>query len=135
MGKKKAVLRLGAGELEFLEMLWREDGVTILEAQQALGLPISYSTVQTRLNRLVKKGVAQKSSERPARYRAAISPDAVRRDDLDLLVHRVSQGDVVPLVAHLVGGHPLSRRELDEIKQLIRDAETRLTNREPGDQA
>ena len=77
-------------------------GVTILEAQQAPGVPIGYTTVQTRLNRLVKKGVAAKSSERPAKYSAALTVKQVIGNDLDLPVTRVSQGKVVPLVAHLV---------------------------------
>ena len=78
-------------------MLWRAGGVTILEAQQALGLPIGYTTVQTRLNRLTKKGIAAKSKERPAKYTAAVTPDEVGCSDLDLLVERVSNGQVAPL--------------------------------------
>ncbi len=106
-----------------LEMLWFTGGVTILEAQQALGLPIGYTTVQTRLNRLVKKGVAARSKRRPAKYSAAISPDQVRRTDLDLLVDRVSEGRVAPLVAHLLERQSLSREELAELKELIAAAE------------
>ena len=78
-------------------MLWSENGVTILEAQQALGLPIGYTTVQTRLNRLAKKGIVVKSRERPAKYFAAITQDDVRSSDLDLLVNKVSDGQVAPL--------------------------------------
>ena len=122
----KTKLRLAAGEIEMLQMLWREGTVTILEAQQALGLPIGYTTVQTRLNRLVKKQVAKKSKGRPARYSAAVSQDQIRRDDLDLLVDRVSEGKVVPLVAHLVNRPSISPEEFDELKQLVAEAEKRL---------
>ena len=38
-------------------MLWREGAVSLSQAHRALGLPIGYTTVQTRLNRLVKKGI------------------------------------------------------------------------------
>ena len=107
-------------------MLWREGGVTILEAQKSLGLPIGYTTVQTRLNRLVKKGVAAKSKERPAKYSAVVTPDEVRRNDLDLLVDRVSNGRVFPLVAHLVNRKSVSPEELSELKQLIANAEKSL---------
>jgi BlaI family transcriptional regulator, penicillinase repressor len=117
--------RLAAGELELLQMLWREDGVTILGAQQALGLPIGYTTVQTRLNRLVKKGVAKRTKDRPAKYSAAISPADVREKDLDTLVERVSEGRVAPLVAHLLERHPVSAAELAELKRLVADAEKR----------
>ena len=126
MAKKSRVPRLAPGELEILQMLWRESGVTILEAQQALGLPIGYTTVQTRLNRLVKKGVAAKTRQRPAKYSAKLTPDDVSQNDLDLLVERVSDGTVVPLVAHLVNRKDLAKSEIQQIKQLIADAERRL---------
>ena len=104
-------------------MLWQAGPVTILEAQQALGLPIGYTTVQTRLNRLVKKGVAARTKRRPAKYSAALSPDEVRESDLDLLVERVSEGRVAPLVAQLLQRQALSREELAELKELIAAAE------------
>jgi BlaI family penicillinase repressor len=115
--------RLAAGELEMLQMLWRAGGVTILEAQQALGLPIGYTTVQTRLNRLVKKGVAARSRTRPSKYTAAISAADVREGDLDMLVERVSEGRVTPLVAHLLERHKISPEELAELKRLVAAAE------------
>jgi len=109
--------------LALLEMLWRAGPVTILEAQQALGLPIGYTTVQTRLNRLVKKGAATRSATRPAKYLASVTPEEVRRTDLDMLVHRVSAGRVTPLVAHLLNAHELSAAELQELKRLVAEAE------------
>jgi BlaI family penicillinase repressor len=115
--------RLAAGELELLQMLWRERSVTILEAQTALGLPIGYTTVQTRLNRLVKKGVAARSSDRPAKYSAAVSPADVGQGDLDMLVERVSEGRVAPLVAHLLERHKVSPAEIAELKRLVAAAE------------
>lgn len=122
----RKIPRLAAGELEMLQMLWREGGVTIMEAQQALSLPIGYTTVQTRLNRLVKKGVAVKSGERPAKYSALITPEEVQGSDLDLLVQRVSNGQIAPLVAHLVNRESISREELGQLKRLVADAERRL---------
>jgi predicted transcriptional regulator len=123
MASKRELPRLAAGELEILQMLWRSPGVTILEAHESLGLPIGYTTVQTRLNRLVKKGVAARTAERPARYSAAISPAEVRQGDLDMLVKRVSEGRVAPLVAHLLERHKVSPEELAELKRLIAAAE------------
>ena len=125
MGKKKFAARLAAGELEILQMLWREGGVTILEAQQALGLPIGYTTVQTRLDRLVKKSLAIKTRTRPAKYAAAVTAKQVRADDLDLLVERVSEGNVVPLVAHLVNRRSLSAGEIKQLKELLSEAESK----------
>jgi predicted transcriptional regulator len=132
MPKKRRLARLAAGELQLLEMLWREGGVTILEAQKALDLPIGYTTVQTRLNRLVAKGVAAKSAERPARYSAAVSPEEVGQGDLDLLVERVSAGRIAPLVAHLLDRHAVSREELAELRRLVDQAQRKARRGEEG---
>jgi len=125
MPNKKPLARLAAGELEMLQMLWNAGSVTILEAQKALGLSIGYTTVQTRLNRLVKKGVVGKTRGRPAKYTAAVSAEQVSAHDLDTLVQRVSQGQVVPLVAHLINRQRLSPGEVERLKQMIAQAERR----------
>ena len=117
--------RLTRGDLQILQMLWREERVTIAGAHQALAEPIGYSTVQTRLNRLVGKGLVRKTKDTPTRYEAAIQPEDVVESELRTLVQEVS-GGVVPLVAQLFREHQPSARELDEIRQLIRQAETRL---------
>jgi BlaI family transcriptional regulator, penicillinase repressor len=121
----EAKRRLTQGDLQILQMLWREQRVTIAGAHQALGKPIGYSTVQTRLNRLVQKGLVRKTKETPTRYEAAIQPEDVVESELRTLVQEVS-GGVVPLVAQLFREHQPSAGELDEIRQLIRQAETRL---------
>ena len=121
--KQDPVIRLGTGELELLEVLWREGSVTITEALAGLGREQGYTTVQTRLDRLVAKGVAKKSPTRPTKYSAAITQEEVSRDDLNVLVRRVTQGQVVPLIAHLVNDRPLTHEEADQIRALISKAE------------
>ena len=128
MARSRKVARLSAGELEVLEMLWRSAPVTIVEAQRALALPIGYTTVQTRLNRLVAKGIARRGTERPARYEAAVTPEQVTAGDLELLIEKVSGGRVVPLVAHLVRDRSLSPEEIAELKELIAENERAAEN-------
>ncbi len=123
MTKRKKAPRLLASELEILEMLWRSGPVTIVEAQRALGSSAGYTTVQTRLNRLVKKAVVRRSPERPAKYVAAIEPEEVVTGDLNMLLEKVSRGRVVPLVAHLVKDRSLSKAEVEELTKLIEEAE------------
>ncbi len=115
--------RLSAGELEILEMLWRSGPVTLSEAQAGLDREIGYTTVQTRLNRLVDKSLVKRTPDRPARYSAAVAPQEVSARHLDLLVERVTGGSVVPLVAHLVRDRALSAADIAELKQLIAHAE------------
>ncbi len=123
MAKSKRIPRLLASELEILEMLWRAESVTIVEAQRALSKQAAYTTVQTRLNRMVKKGLVRKSRSSPAKYSAGISAEDVTSQDLRLLVEKVTRGRVVPLVAHLVKDRSLSATELCELRKLIEEAE------------
>jgi predicted transcriptional regulator len=104
-------------------MLWRDGPVTISEAQAGLGRTIGYTTVQTRLNRLVDKGVVTRTADRPARYRAAVSAADVSAGHLNLLLERVSGGSIVPLVAHLMKGRKLSPEEIVALRKLIAESE------------
>lgn len=123
MHARRKTPRLSAGEMEILQMLWREGAVSLSAAQAALGREIGYTTMQTRLNRLVEKGVVTRTAERPAQYAAAVKPADVSARHLDLLMERVSEGSVVPLVAHLVRDRALSSAEIAELKLLIAEAE------------
>jgi predicted transcriptional regulator len=121
--KKQEVPPISPWEMELMQVLWNADGVTILQAQQAIDRPIGYTTVQTRLNRLVEKGLAQKSPQRPTRYLAAVPPDTVSAGHLDLLLERVSDGNVVPLIAQLMKDRPFSNDEIHELKNLVKQLE------------
>jgi predicted transcriptional regulator len=109
--------------MEILQMLWREGPLSLSSAHRAIGRSIGYTTVQTRLNRLVAKHVVRRTSDRPARYEAAVAPSEVSAGHLDLLLERVSGGSVVPLVAHLVRDRALSAADIAELKRLIAEAE------------
>jgi BlaI family penicillinase repressor len=125
MAKRRSAGYLTAGEMEILQVLWSERGVTISEAQRGLDRPIGYTTVQTRLNRLVAKGIVVRTNDRPSKYLAAVAPEDVSARHLDLLLERVSGGSVVPLVAHLVKDRTLSAEEIEELKRLTAEVEQR----------
>lgn len=124
MARKKPKERLSAAEISVLRMLWDEGSLTLSEAHTGMcrrGARIGYTTVQTRLERLVEKGVVAKTADRPAKYQAAVSPDEVSGPLLDLLLERVS--GAVPLFAQLIQDPTLTREDLAEMKRLIAEAE------------
>ena len=133
MAKKLASPRLTAGELEIMDLLWKQGPLTLSEAHQSIGRRLGYTTVQTRLNRLVDKGLVTRSMDRPAEYGAAVAREAVSAKHLDTLLEWVTGGSVVPLVAHLVTESSLKPEEIKEIKRLIAQAER--ANRESGEEA
>ena len=123
MSKRRKGPRLSVGEMEIMQMLWRAGPMTLSQAHSGLGRTIGYTTIQTRLNRLVEKKVVARSAQRPARYEAAVEPEEVSARHLALLVERVSGGSVVPLVAHLVRDWELTAEEIAQLKKLIAQAE------------
>ena len=125
MEKKLGEIRLLASELEILQTLWSGDGLTIVEVQRRLSKSAGYTTVQTRLNRMVQKGFVKRSRQTPSRYSAAVSQEEATSVDLNMLLNRVSQGQVLPLVAQLLGDRSLSEEEYAELRQLIDEAEQR----------
>lgn len=120
--------RASAGDLELLSLLWEHGPSTLAEVHERLDRQVGYTTVQTRLNRLVDKGWADKGKEGrgPTRYVASVAPEQVSASHLDQLVERVAKGSVVPLVTQLLGGASLTADEVSELKQALRDAEKRL---------
>lgn len=120
------------GELELLNLLWEHGALSLSEVHERLGRDVGYTTVQTRLNRLVDKGWLDKTKtgRQATRYAALIEPAAVRENQLDHFVAKMAQGSVVPLVAHLVQGATLTREEVSELKKLLRDVERRNAQEE-----
>jgi predicted transcriptional regulator len=112
--------------MEILGMLWAEGPLTIRQAHGgfgAFGQPVSYPTMQTRLNRLAEKGLVVRSDDRPARYCAAVSQEQVTVGHLRELVAKICQGDVIPLVARLLDERTLSDVQIAQLKDLLAKAQ------------
>lgn len=124
----RAAIRVAAGEMEILGMLWAEGPLTIREAHgrfAAYGKPVSYPTMQTRLNRLAEKGLVSRSEDRPARYRAVASRDQVTVGHLRELIAKIGRGDVVPLVARLLSEQTLTEEQITQLQELLAEARER----------
>ena len=126
--KKTNRVRVSAGEQELLSMLWEFKTMTLAEAHErfsAFGQEVSYPTMQTRLNRLVDKGLAKRSDERPARYLAVVTEDDVAAGQVRHLLERFGRQRLVPLVAELMSEPSLSKEELAELREMLEAVEER----------
>lgn len=136
MARRKSGVKLSSGEMDLMDLLWQHGELTLAQAHEAYGAnKIGYTTMQTRLNRLVEKGLAQKSTDRPAVYSARVDRSSAQAGHLDDVLKRLSNGSVVPLVAHLVRDRKIDRDDLDELKRLVQQAEEQLsseTSKKPG---
>ena len=133
MARPKPTERFAPGEMSILRLLWDLGASTLAEAHAEIvrrGEKIGYTTVQTRLERLVAKEVVTKTSDRPAKYQAAIAPEEVSGPLLDLLLEKVS--GAVPLFAQLIQDPALTSEDLAEMKRLIAAAEKTKRNPPEG---
>jgi BlaI family transcriptional regulator, penicillinase repressor len=122
--KPSRPVRLSAGELQLMALLWDRGPLTLAEAHAAFGeygAEVSYPTMQTRLNRLVEKQVARRSDERPATYEAGITRNQVAAGHLDQLLDAVGRANVIPLVAHLLSERPLTDDERAQLERLLKE--------------
>jgi BlaI family transcriptional regulator, penicillinase repressor len=121
-----AKVRPSAGEMAILAMLWQEGPLSLAEAHRRFdqyGRQVSYPTMQTRLNRLVVKRWAKRSHDRPARYAASVTAEAVAAGHLDQWFRAAKRASVAPLVAQLITESPLTADEIDELRRLLAEAE------------
>ena len=127
MKKGPRTVRPSKGDMELLSLLWEHGPISLSAAHEQMPEGVAYTTVQTRLNRLVQKGLAtrQKTGRQPMQYQAAIEPEEISATQLDTLVERVAGGSVLPLVAQLVQKTEFSDTELGELRQLVLEAEQR----------
>ena len=120
---------LGIRELDVLKILWR-DGA--LSAQQVLarstGSDISLSTIQSTLERLFRKKLADREkSGRAYRYHATISQRAMISDLMQEIAEQISDGEMAPMISgfmDFVGAEApesLDSRQHSDIQQRLKD--------------
>jgi predicted transcriptional regulator len=120
-------LRLTSLQLAVLRVLWSQEEATVAEVHAALQSErkLAATTVATLLKRLEARGVLTHRTEgRQYIYRPLVEADAVGRTMTSELVEDVYAGDVTGLFAHLLDTKGVSAKDLDEIKRMIRDAES-----------
>jgi BlaI family penicillinase repressor len=122
MGKRKADEPLTRLELEIMKALWEGSPASVQEVQQRVAAerPLAYTTVQTMLNILVRKGRAKRTLvDRAYHYRAAISREKAAGSMLRDLVGRMFGGSAEALVLSLVETSQLTPETLRRLNELV----------------
>jgi BlaI family penicillinase repressor len=113
-------------ELEIMKVLWESGAASVQEVQQRMesARAPAYTTVQTMLNILVRKGKAKRTMvERSYRYRAAISREKALGNSLRDIVRRMFGGSAEALVMSLVETRQLTPETLQRLNELVAEAE------------
>ncbi len=116
--------RLTALELDIMKVLWECGPANVQTVQQGLARPLAYTTVQTMLNILHRKGKVKRTlRERAYFYRPAVTQGQVARQSVSDLVDRLFGGSAEDLVLNLLESKQLTPEKLARLQKLVKDAE------------
>jgi predicted transcriptional regulator len=120
MARTKAKEQLTPLELEIMHVLWESGPGSVQDVQERIGRTLAYTTVQTMLNILVRKGKAKRTLvDRAYRYRAAISREKAAGNSLRDIVQRMFGGSAEALVMSLVETRQLTPDTLARLNALV----------------
>lgn len=122
--KKK--IRISAAESQVMDAVWRGGPLTPEEIIAATAEPNDWGpgTVRTLITRLLRKGaLAGARREDGYFYRPLISRADYVQSESQMLLDRLFDGQVAPLVAHFVTQRKLTSADLKKLKQLIHELE------------
>ena len=108
-------------ELQIMQVLWEHGASSVQAVQQRLaGEPLAYTTVQTMLNILQRKGkVKRKLVGKAYEYRPVLSRERALREAAGDLVDRVFGGSVDALLMSLMQNRHLDCATLEKLKEVI----------------
>lgn len=116
-------------EMDVLRLLWDAGPCTVRELMERLNhgkRDWAYTTVQTLVNRLRDKGMADRKQDGVAhRYRAAVTRERFLGWRLKEVAEQVCDGSPSPLVMNLVQGGKLTADELSDLRSILDEAETK----------
>ena len=141
MPKSRRTKRLTDLELAIMQVVWEaQEPMTVRTVTERLagrGRELAYTSVQTVMNILKKKGVltSRPGAGRAHEYVARVSREEATTTMTRDLVDRLFGGEVQPLLAHLIQNEPVSRAELEGLKRRIEQELEDDPEDPPGDSA
>src|ERR1044072_3015058 len=121
MARKKSE-QLTPLELEIMHVLWGTGPANVQTVQQHLERNLAYTTVQTMLNILHKKGKVKRTlKDRAYFYKPAVSRSHVTTQHITDIVDRLFGGSAESLVMSLVETKHLTPKTLARLQRLLEE--------------
>jgi BlaI family penicillinase repressor len=116
MGKTAKKVGLTRLELRIMQVIWRHSRCTVSEVQGEMEPPLAYTTVQTMLNILERKGKLKRELEgRAYIYSATITETKALGQGVRDLIDRMFGGSSEELVMSLLRNGEIDARKLAEL--------------------
>ncbi|HEV3218946.1 MAG TPA: BlaI/MecI/CopY family transcriptional regulator [Candidatus Acidoferrales bacterium] len=111
-------------ELEIMNVLWETGAANVQTVQRQLGRELAYTTVQTMLNILHRKGkVTRALKDRAYFYKPAVSRGRIMRQSLSDIIERLFGGSAEDLVMTLVDAKRLTPAQLGRLQKLLKESQ------------
>ena len=126
MERKNPTRPLTPLELEIMKVLWDSGPATVQSVQEKLpGAPkLAYTTVQTMLNVLHRKGKVKRTLKgRAYEYAPLFSREMAVRTTLRDIITRLFGGSAESLVMSLVASRDLKPEKLAELSRMVEQSE------------
>jgi BlaI family transcriptional regulator, penicillinase repressor len=106
-----------------MQVIWRQGASNVTEVQAGLEQDLAYTTVQTMLNILARKGKLKRTLHgRAYEYSATVTEDKASRSAVRDLVDRVFGGSAEELVMSLIKTRQIDPKKIAELtKRLERE--------------
>lgn len=118
--KEKTKQTLTPLELEIMQVLWENGASTVTEVIPKLKAELAYTTVQTMLMVLLRKGKVKRTQEgRAFRYRPVVSRERASGSAVEDLVRRMFGGSAEALLMAMVDTRQISAKELERLARKV----------------
>ena len=122
--QRNAASNLTPLELEIMKVLWEAGPSTVADVQARLRPELAYTTVQTMLNVLLRKGKVRRVQQgRAFRYRAALSRERAAGSAVGDMVKRMFGGSGEALLMAMVDTRQITAQELARFARRLTEEE------------
>lgn len=132
MSKESTKTALTKLELKIMQVIWRCGSSTVSAVQAELEPPLAYTSVQTMLNILERKGKLKRDLHgRAYVYSARVTEDKALRQGLRDLIDRMFGGSSEDLVMSLLKSGEMDSRKLAELTKRFNKEGSKKEGSEP----
>src|SRR5579875_178781 len=111
-------------ELQLMQVVWRRGPSTVTEVQESLDQQLAYTTVQTMLNILHRKGKLKRQLRgRAFVYSAAVTEAKASTHALKDLIDRMFGGSSEELVMSLIKSRQINPKKIAELTRRLEEEE------------
>ena len=116
--------RLVDSEIKVMNVIWREGDIPAKYIAEILTDEYGWNvnTTYTLIKRCIKKGAVERIEPNFICH-AIVPKEEVQEAETHDLINKIYDGSVDKLFAALIGRKNLSKEQIDELKQLIKDLE------------